>query len=129
MARNSWNRQRHATLNPLPPLAAGVLICCVFALAYVCIGNRCQAVEREIQRLEQEREDLEKSKRNEESKLTMLTALPNLTAAMRRDNIALVWPASRQIERLTRADVYGERWVAARHDGREVANLGRERLP
>jgi hypothetical protein len=123
--RNRKKRRNDGFMLHATPMVGILTLLVVLALGYVWLACRCQALGRDIQKLEQGHEDLMKRCRNEDAKWIQIRSRQNLQAALARHGIVMSWPSSAQIIRMKEAEVYGERWDALTRDIRQFAHLER----
>lgn len=100
-----------------PPLAVLLLSVPILALLYLWLGDRCEAVGRKIQELDVEYKALQKECLYEESRWIRTKSPQEITAALQRHRLNMVWPSERQIVRIYRADLLGIP-AAGKPDGR-----------
>lgn len=82
------------------PFAGLVVLFSAFALCYVWLGCRCEALGVEIKALESENDALNKKYLNEEYKWTRMKSPRNLERVLRERNIVMSWPRRDQVVRL-----------------------------
>jgi len=89
------------------PAAIFLLSIPVMALLYLWLGDRCEAVGREILALDAESRNLQKQCLYEESRWMQMKSPREIEKAMQRYSLNMVWPSERQIVRIYRADLLG----------------------
>lgn len=87
------------------PFAGLVIVIAALALGYVWLGCRCEALGKDLKRLENEKAELTKRCLNEEYNWTRMKSPQNLDRALARWGIVMTWPRPDQIVRLTDADL------------------------
>lgn len=97
---------------PVPFAGLAVLIAS-FALGYVWLGCRCEAMGKELKRLEVRKEELSKKCLTEEYNWTRTKSPQNLERALERCNIIMSWPRPDQVVRLSESDLVFRREVGA----------------
>lgn len=108
------------------PFAGAVVAIAVLALGYVWLGCRCEAIGRDIKKLETERAALMKKHQNEELRWAQLKSPRNIERALSRHNIVMTWPRRDQVVRLYDADL--DQRPSARSGGRTYARLERSAM-
>lgn len=91
------------------PFAGVVVMICVLGLSYIWLVGRCEAVGRDLKKLEKEYRALEKQYLNEEFRWVRMKSPENIEKALKRHGIKMDWPRRDQIVRLRRTDVYKDR--------------------
>lgn len=107
------------------PFAGLVVLLCAFALGYVWLGCRCEALGRELKTLENEREVLHKQYLNEEYKWIRMKSPHELEKALEKHNIIMTWPANDQVIRLSDSNPLDERLPEESDDTFQFARLER----
>jgi hypothetical protein len=99
--RRNGSRRKRADLvaRPLVAVLAGA---CLLALSYLWLCGRCEAMARDLKRLEQERAETHRRRVNEEYKWSNLRTLQNVRAALARFEIPMAWPGEAQVIHLAR---------------------------
>ena len=103
--KNRKKRKLNASMVPRP-FAGVVALVVVFALGYVWIGSRCEALGRELKSLENERQVLHKQYLIEESKWIRMKSPQELQKALERHNIIMTWPKNDQVIRLSDVNLF-----------------------
>ena len=79
------------------PLVGGVIVVVLFAIAYICLEYKGEILGDDILKLSKKREELKKRYVNEECRWMEEKSLANIKSALRRYNIEMDWPVSRQV--------------------------------
>jgi hypothetical protein len=110
MARkNRKKRKLDGFIFMLPmPFAGLVVLLSAFALGYVWLGCRCEALGRDLKSLENEQEALHKEYLNEEYKWIRMKSPHELEKSLERHNIIMTWPKSDQVVRLSDLNLFEE---------------------
>lgn len=108
MSRRNYKKRRNEGFILPAPIAGAIVLLSAVALVYVWLGCQCDALGKEIQALEKERQALAKKLDNEENKWSALKAPSSIEKALAAHGIAMTWPGSRQVIRLTEADMQNE---------------------
>ncbi|MDI6775108.1 MAG: hypothetical protein QME60_06910 [Verrucomicrobiota bacterium] len=87
------------------PFAGLLAVIAAMALWYLWLGCRCEALGKELKRLEDEKAELTKRCLNEEYKWARMKSPESIDRALARHGIVMIWPRSEQIVRLTKADL------------------------
>jgi hypothetical protein len=103
MRRNRKKMTMDGFIFPVP-FAGLVVVISALALGYVWLGCRCEALGKELKRLETEKAELSKRWLNEEYNWTRMKSPQSIERALARHGIAMTWPRPEQIVRLTEAD-------------------------
>jgi len=100
MARKR-NRRKNVRSNVVPvPLAVVLLGAVVFALGYLWLGGRCEALGREIKASEKRKLELQRQTAVEESKWSNLTTPQNMERLLQTHRLAMTWPSEKSIVRI-----------------------------
>jgi hypothetical protein len=86
------------------PFAGLVVVIAALAMGYVWLGVRCEALGKDLKKIELEKAELNKRCLNEEYNWTRMKSPQNLDKALARFGIVMTWPRPDQIVRLTEAD-------------------------
>lgn len=100
MARKNRKLNQKDGFMNIRPIGSLIVLATGLALAYVWLGCRCEAVGKEIQRLEQEKVSLNKQYRNEEFRWMQMKAPSNIERALHGRRIEMDWPRSEQVVHL-----------------------------
>ena len=112
MTRYRVNRKRKAERSVFPTPLAGVLTLAAFlALGYLWLCGRCDALGRDIQRLEQLHAELRRQVVAEEYRWAQMNTVRRIQAALDRFGIVMERPSERRVIRLSRPLEVGE-WDA-----------------
>jgi hypothetical protein len=84
------------------PLAGLLTLAALLALSYLWLCGRCEALGRDIQRMESQRAELRRRVIAEEYKWSNLNSLRQIQQALARFDIAMGWPEERRVIRLAR---------------------------
>ena len=124
MARRNKRRKKPAKADgyifPVP-IAAVLSVISALALSYLWLGGRCEALGRELKKLELRKAEVHKVYLYEQYKWACLKTPESIKAALKRHGLTMVWPRSSRIVHLTVADLAPrppEGAVTARTDGR-----------
>ena len=99
--RGRKNRKRHEPKVGFPsPLAAILVAGAVLALLYLWFCGRCDALGKELGRLERKQEDLRGRLLNEEFKWTNMKSPRNMEHLLARHKLAMSLPAERDVVRV-----------------------------
>lgn len=82
------------------PFAGFVVMVSAFALGYLWLGCRCEALGVEIKDLEVRQKVLEKKYLNEEFRWTRIKSPGNLERVLKDLNVCMTWPRRDQVVRL-----------------------------
>ena len=127
MRKNRKKRKLDGSILPMPmPLAGLVALLCAFALGYVWLGCRCEALGRELKTLENERDALHKQYLNEEYKWIRMKSPREIEKALERHNIIMTWPSNDQVIRLSDMNLFEERLPEESDDTFQFARLERK---
>lgn len=108
MARKNRKKKRlQGVLLPMP-FAGLVAFLAAFALAYVWLGSRCEALGRDLKVLETERQILHKQYLQEEYKWIQMRSPRELEKALEKHSIIMTWPKSEQVVRLSDQNLFEE---------------------
>ena len=108
MARkNRKKRKLEGFMLPMP-FAGLVALLSAFALGYVWLGSRCEALGRDLKILENERQILHKQYLQEEYKWIQMRSPRELERALEKHNIIMTWPKSDQVVRLSDQNLFEE---------------------
>lgn len=99
--RVNRKKERNGPLFPAP-LAGLLTLAALLSLSYLWLCGRCEALGRDIQKLEEQQADLRRRVINEEYKWSNLNSLGQIRQALARFNISMGWPDERRIIRLAR---------------------------
>jgi hypothetical protein len=97
MSRQNRRKDSFVLEAPAAALVGLALVVAALALAYLWIHSRCEALGRNIKKLETERDELERQFQIEESKWTQLKSPRNLERTLAARGIAMNWPRPDQI--------------------------------
>lgn len=107
------------------PFAGLVALIAFFALGYVWLGSRCEALGRDLKVLENERKTLHKQYLQEEYKWIQMRSPRELEKALERHNIIMTWPKSDQVVRLFDQNLFEEPLPEESNDTLQFARLER----
>jgi hypothetical protein len=108
MARkNRKKRKLEGFMLPMP-FAGLVALLAAFALGYVWLGSRCEALGRDLKVLENERQTLHKQYLQEEYKWIQMRSPRELEKALEKHDIIMTWPKSDQVVRLSDQNLFDE---------------------
>lgn len=82
------------------PYAGAFALAVGLALGYVWLKSRCDSLEREINALETEKEDLEKVLHYEEYKWSQMKSPASIEAALAKHKLVMSWPRNDQVIRI-----------------------------
>ena len=103
MARKNRKKKVDGFAFPAPFAGIAVLGVC-FALCYVWLDCRCEAVGRQLKRLEGRRAELRKVLLTEEYQWTRTKAPANIDRSLARYGMVMTWPRPDQIVRMRRPE-------------------------
>ena len=113
-------------VSALPMSFAGlVTFMCVFALGYVWLEGRCEALGRDLKTLENERDLLHKEYLTEECNWNRMKSPREIEKALEKHNIIMTWPKNEQVIRLSNLDLFDEPLPAENEDTVQFARLER----
>ncbi|HMO51152.1 MAG TPA: hypothetical protein PKE26_07895 [Kiritimatiellia bacterium] len=101
-------------------LFGALTLLATFAMAYLYICGRCDAISKRIQELEQQKASLQREIVNEEYKWSRLTSTENMKKLIRDHNLDMVWPSEDSVVRLPRNPP--PHFLYAQHPGGEYAH-------
>ena len=97
------NRKKEKSGSLFPaPLAGLLILAALLSLSYLWLCGRCEALGRDIQKLEDQRSELRRRVVNEEYKWSNLNSLAQIRQALARFDIEMGWPDERRVIRLAR---------------------------
>lgn len=99
MARRNRKKTTYGFILPAR-FAGAVIVTVALALAYIWIECRCEAVGRELKKLEGQVRELDIRLRNEEYRWTSLKSPRNIEHALARHNLVMAWPRRDQVVRI-----------------------------
>jgi len=79
-----------------------LLMLTVFALSYLYLCGRCDALGKNIYQLEKQRADLRREIVNEEFKWSNMTSPENMEKLFDKHNIIMIWPSEDSVRRIRR---------------------------
>ena len=120
MARKNRKLQRKDGYVFVRPVASAIVGLAAVGLMYVWLDCRCNAVGREIQKLEQEKVELLKNQASEQYRWTQMKAPPNVERVLRQRSLQMDWPNSAQVVLLpptaVAADIFGRNtWASMQY--------------
>jgi len=108
MARKNRKKRKLGGFMLPRPFAGIVALLAAFALGYVWLGSRCEALGRDLKVLEDESLMLHKQYLQEEYKWIQMKSPHELEKALERHNIIMTWPKSDQVVRLSDQNLFEE---------------------
>ena len=122
--KNRKKRKLNALMMPAP-LAGLIVLLVAFALGYIWLGCRCEALGRELKGLETERDALRKQHLNEEFKWSRMKSPREIEKALEMHHIVMTWPSNEQVIRLSDSNVLDEPVSKEDDDALQFARLER----
>ena len=103
MSRNK-NRKNDEPRHVFPAPLAGILAVAVtLSLGYLWLCGRCDAMGRDIKKLEQRKVELQRKIENEEYKWSNMTSPQNMASLLKAHNLEMTWPGEGSIIRMQRS--------------------------
>jgi hypothetical protein len=100
MAKRNRKRQQKDGFMIFRPWGSTIVAGTVLALAYVWLGCRCESVGKDIQKLEQERTELNKKYRNEMFRWSQMKSPGSVERALDARKMEMSWPRNGQVVHL-----------------------------
>jgi hypothetical protein len=127
-ARRKRNRKKRVDGYLFPvPFASLLVVAGMAALAYLWMLSRCEAMGKEIKRLERTEAELSERYLNEELKWTRMRSPQNLERILARNGVEMDWPSGQQVVLMADAGLYTRSVESggALTESRQYAGLGR----
>jgi hypothetical protein len=109
MARNKNRKKKQLNVRLLPvPLTIGVMALSSYALGWIWLECRCEALGRDIKHLETQQAAIERKCQIEQFQWSRLKSPQNLENELERRGIEMGWPRKDQVIRISKQALVAE---------------------